>query len=202
MKRKAVWISCILTALFCGLSANASVIMMLDQVGPNVVATGSGTIDLTDLTFFGHGAAPGAYIYPLGAKLLVGSAISVLDFDIYAGISGPTTIGSEDIPIIASTSTGDALGISGFVEMLSVPHDYVSGTPLSSIATWDNTTIAALGADPGTYTWTWGSGANADSLTLVVAPEPAPALLLTLGVAGLALLKWRSSLRDETVLSG
>ena len=49
MKRKAVWISCILTALFCGCSANASVIITLEQVGPNVVATSSGMVDLTDL---------------------------------------------------------------------------------------------------------------------------------------------------------
>ena len=52
MKTKAVWIGWILTALFfCGRSANAKVIMTLDQVGPNVVATGRGTIDLTDLIF-------------------------------------------------------------------------------------------------------------------------------------------------------
>jgi hypothetical protein len=48
MKRKAVWIGCILAALFCGRAANARVIMTLEQVGPNVVATGSRTVDLTD----------------------------------------------------------------------------------------------------------------------------------------------------------
>jgi hypothetical protein len=50
MKRKAVWISCILAALFCGCAANARVIMTLDQVGPNVVATASGTVDLIGLS--------------------------------------------------------------------------------------------------------------------------------------------------------
>ena len=111
-------------------------------------------------------------------------------------------IGSGGLPTIASTSTGDALGIVGFLEILSVPHDYVSRTPLSGAATWDDTTLAALGVTPGTYTWTWGSGANADLLTLVVAPEPAPALLLTLGVAGLALLKWRFSIRCASTSNG
>jgi uncharacterized integral membrane protein len=53
MKRKAVWISCILAALFCGRSANARVIMTVEQVGINVVATGGGTLDITGLNFSG-----------------------------------------------------------------------------------------------------------------------------------------------------
>src|SRR5215469_4136191 len=60
MKSKAVWISCILAALFCGCAANARVIMMLEQVGPNVVGTGSGTIDPAGLSFLHNGgSAPG-----------------------------------------------------------------------------------------------------------------------------------------------
>ena len=36
-------------AMFCGREANASVITTLEQVGSDVVATGSGTVDVTDL---------------------------------------------------------------------------------------------------------------------------------------------------------
>jgi len=176
-------------------AANASVIITLDQVGPNVVATGSGTIDLTDPTFLATAPLLVAYIYPLGANLLVSSAISVLDFDIYAGISGAHNYWKSRYFHHRLHRYRRCAGISGLLEMLSVPHDYVSGTSLCSTATWDNTTIAAFGADPGIYTWTWGTGANADSLTLIVTPEPGSALLLCLGFVGLALLKWRSSIR-------
>lgn len=176
----------ILTALFCGRSANASVIMTLYQVGPTVVATGSGTLDLTDLTFLGPGHAPGAYIVSFQADLLVGSGISTLDFDEYTGLSGPTTFGSAHLPTIGfPPGTGDALGITGFSGILSVPHDYVSGTELAGAATWGNTTVAALGVTPGIYTWTWGTGAHADSLTLFVAPEPGSLGLLGTGLIGL-----------------
>jgi hypothetical protein len=199
MKTKAMWISCILAALFCGCAANASVIITLDQVGSNVVATGSGTVNLNDLTFRG-GISPVA-IWPIGGFLVVGSTgVS----DSYEFISGPTTFGTGDFFIVASTGTGNTLGIiccvpvdDETVPILLVPHGYVSGEQLSGMAIWDNTTLAALGVPPGIYTWTWGTGAKADSLKLfagVPVPEPAPALLLTLGAAGLALLKWRSSI--------
>jgi len=36
-------------------SAGANFIATIDQVGPNVVVTGSGTIDLTGLSFLFHG---------------------------------------------------------------------------------------------------------------------------------------------------
>jgi hypothetical protein len=72
--------------------------------------------------------------------------------DSYEGISGPTTFGTSDFFIVASAGTGNTLGIiccvpvaDEVVPILLVPHGYVSGTELSGTATWDNTTIAALG---------------------------------------------------------
>jgi len=189
---------CILAALFCGRAANASVIMTLDQVGPNVVATGSGTVDLTDLTTFGNFNPLLPVIEPSAALLHIGDPNA--GSSRYIGsISGPTNFGSGPATV-ASSGTGNSLGLTivslPTPDIIFVPLGYVSGTPLSgSTATWNNTTLAALGATPGIYTWTWGTGAHADSLTLESAvPEPAPALLLTLGAAGLAFLKWRSSL--------
>jgi len=187
-----------LAALFCGRSANASVIITLDQVDPNVVAKGSGTLDLTDLTFTGTantgvGIIPSFGFLGLGEPTTSGGNITIND---YIGISGPTEFGTF-IVTVASTSSGSQLVLNG-LGTIGVPVGYVFGTPLSAMATWDNTTIVALGVIPGVYTWTWGSGDHADSLTLfagVPIPEPDSALLLTLGAAGLALLKWRSSIR-------
>ncbi len=52
MKTKAMWISCILAALFCGPAANASLDITLEQVGANVVATGSGTVSRSDFAAY------------------------------------------------------------------------------------------------------------------------------------------------------
>jgi hypothetical protein len=56
---------------------------------------------------------------------------------------------------------------------LAVPHGYVSGNPLSDMATYDNTNFSKLGATPGTYEWTWGSGAN-QNFTLKIGTATVP----------------------------
>jgi hypothetical protein len=149
-------------------------------------------VNFTDLTLLFPDAFTPGQIDPLGARLMVSNnafAKSLQLTDVYTGLSGPTIFG-EGFVTGASSGTS-AVGVFGDNEWLLVPDGYVSGTPLSAMATWNNTTIAGLGVDVGTFTWTWGTGANADSMTLIVTPEPAPALLLSLGAAGLALLKWR-----------
>ena len=188
-------------ALFCGGAANASVIITLDQLGPNVVATASGTVNLTDLTpptFPGNSGA--AAITPNAGLLALGEAtagspefpnITTLS---YSGISGPRSFGTcssifftcEGTTTVNSTSTGNQLSLNGAFEVIGVPLGYESGAELSSMATWADTTIAALGATPGRYTWTWGTGENADSLTLFVIPEPStwPLLATSLTAPG------------------
>jgi hypothetical protein len=119
---------------------------------PNVIATGSGTLDLTDLTLFAANNSTGVFIDPTTPLLIMGSTIIVGGVDLYEGISGPTTFRTGDFSTFASTGSGNELGILS-ESRLVVPHDYVSGMELSATATWDNTTIDALGATPGIYTW-------------------------------------------------
>ncbi|MGH9622633.1 MAG: hypothetical protein ACRD45_23370 [Bryobacteraceae bacterium] len=163
--------------------------MTLEQSGTNVVATGSGTVDLAGLTLRGNSNGP-PFVYPLSAALVEGNGGA---YDVYTAISEPATFG-PGVPTAASNGTGDPLAVDGSFSQIAVPQGYLSGTPLSSTATFDSTTLAALGVTPGVYTYTWGSGTDADSLTLYAGvpavPEPAPALLLILGAAGLALLRY------------
>jgi PPE-repeat protein len=119
-------------------SARANFIATIDQVGTDVVVTGSGTIDLTGLSFlFGGIATPG--ISPNTGSLSVGPSASV---DAYSGISGPASFDSGGFTF-ANGGSGDVVGVQGL--LLLVPQGYVSGNPLSGTATYDNATFASLG---------------------------------------------------------
>jgi hypothetical protein len=70
-------------------SAQADYIVTLEQVGPNVVATGSGAIDLTGLTFDGVFSGT-AQVHPSSGIIAVASG----SFDDYVTISGPSSFGT------------------------------------------------------------------------------------------------------------
>ena len=164
----------------CGFSAPsawAGYTVTLQQVGSNVVATGSGPIDLTGLSLAGS-EEDSAAIGPLIAYILTGPA-GVISDDIYLGASGPTGFGSGSFTF-ADSGSGDIVGIQ-FGEDIAVPHGYISGTPLSDSSTYDNQTLASLGVTPGTYEWTWGTGQN-QNFTLIAVPEPRVGPLLGAGL--------------------
>jgi hypothetical protein len=162
---------------------HAAFVFTLQEVGSDVVSTGSGTINTAALSFFGN-ASFGAVLNSSNASI-VGSASGSADF--FTGISGPANFGSG-IQTFANSSSGDIAGRYGAA--IVVPLAYVSGTALANTATWTNQTFSSLGITPGTYTWTWGAGPTADSLVLNAAPEPTSAALL-LGSSALLLLRRR-----------
>jgi hypothetical protein len=172
--------------------AQAGYIVTLAQVGSNVVATGSGTINLADLSLFEFSTA-GGQIEPSNAAIFIGPT-NAAPVAVYGEIADPASFGSG-LTTFASSGSGDAVGILGrtFEGSLTVPSGYTSGNPLSDTSTYDNATFSSLGATPGTYVWTWGSGANADSFTLEIGtaaavPEPSSLALLGGGLGLLGLL--------------
>ena len=189
-------------AILIGLSAppaQAGYIVDLTQQGSNVVASGSGAIDLTGLSFF-LTLNEAAFIGPSTALVYAGPAFPDLSaVDEYTGITGPRSFGSgsESFP---SSGSGDLVGIENGVSVadaLFVPTGYVSGNPLSGASTYDNQTFSSLGATPGTYKWTWGSGAN-QNFTLVIGtavPEPSTWAMMLLAFGGLGFIGHRSARR-------
>lgn len=152
-----------------------------------MVATGTGTIDLTGLTYED---SPNTIpdIYPSFGALVIGPN-TFEGVDAYISITGPKSFGSGG-ETFASDGSGDMVGIIGEESELFVPQGYVSGTPLSSTTIFDDTTLSALGVTPGTYTWTWGAGADADSYVLEAGtPEPNLVVVLALGLVGLMIVR-------------
>lgn len=180
------------------MAASANYVLSVDQVGANVVATGSGTIDTTDLTdFSAHDLGSSAISLGSSASVLfTGSNSAGGD---YSGLFGPNDFTADlNSTFAASDGSGDGVGIVtgseyGF-SFLALPDAYVSGSLLSSTATWDNATFASIGLLTGTYVWTWGSGADAGSFTLDIGtpvPEPASLAMLGSSMAGLVALRRR-----------
>jgi hypothetical protein len=166
-------------------AAKAAVTFKVDQVGSDVVITGSGTADLTGLNFE---ATRNDWVnYLTDVELYVGpdaNPNTSATVSLYRGLSGPLAFGGDPLlyELPASIgSSGDLFGImanngSG-VTQLVLPAGYTSGSSLSGVSTFPDRTLGQLGFTPGqASTWTWGTGPNEDSLRLEVAPAPAPIL--------------------------
>jgi len=175
--------------------AQATYIATFNEVGPNVVAIGSGSFNLAGLIFASPTIAGPAFNPSSGFVILASAPSSGTTADSYSGISGPTSfgIGGNDSP---DTGSGPPVGI--FFSSLIVPSNYISGAPIGlNTNTWNNASFASLGVAPGTYTWSWGSGSNADSFTLQIGPgatngvpESSSTLpLLAAAIGGLCLVR-------------
>jgi hypothetical protein len=153
-------------------SAPAGFNLTVTQVGPNVVWSGSGSFNLTNLTATADFPGVSAGYNAQFAQFIVGSTSNAT---IYSGTSFttfPTSFGPGGSAPLPSGS-GSVFGIiqnGGSLQprQVMVPQGYVSGTVITGSATYAATTIAGMGLTSGTYVWSWGSGAGAGSLTMII----------------------------------
>jgi hypothetical protein len=188
--RCSLMFTAVTASLFSTWTAQANYIVRLQQVGPNVVATGSGAFDLTGLTVHPRGFST-TLIKPFLGNIVTGISARC---DVYGTtITGPNSFGTGT-ETLADNGTGGLVGIlfnGGHEPFLLVPVGYVSGTALSDSSTYNSATFASLGVTPGTYVWTWGTGLPNQNFTLQIGlgvPPPVPDGGSTVSLLGCALL--------------
>ena len=175
-------------ALLAPAPARAIVTLRVQQVGNDVVITGSGSANTNGLTAAGTdndytNVLTDAQIYAgpdVSSDTLGGGG----DVSLWSNITfGPLAFGSDPgVTEPPSSGTGDLFGIvadnfnnTPGAQRLVLPLGYSSGTTLNGTSTFTNITLAQLGFTPGQIdTWSWGAGGDADSLRLEVDPVPAP----------------------------
>ncbi len=151
---------CLVPCLF--ILAHSIAVISIQEVGPNVVASGSGSIDLTGLAFGGTSFV-GGRVDPAVARVVLSIPNSGGDY--YFGSTGPATFGSSNVGQAGTTGSGDVFGVNAVgAGYIMVPTGYVSGSPLLGITTFNGATFSGLSVTPGTYVYTWGT----DSLTVVI----------------------------------
>jgi len=181
--RRSLMFTAVTASLFCVRPAQGFTVT-LEQVGSNVVATGSGAINLTGLTFSLSGTLANNVIIPnLGIIQMGGN----LFLDQYFQITGPASFGSGDFSL-ANTASGDFVGIFDSNGDIDVPQGYVSGAALPNSMTFNNATFASLGVTPGTYVWSWGTGLPNQNFTLIIGGAGVPDGGSTVSLFGCALL--------------
>ena len=194
MKKRLIPIFGALSMLVCSPSYGAY-FLDIGEIGGNVVASGSGSINLAALTF-SLSSSTSSSTMPSGALVIVGSG----PYSLFNGVSGPSNFGTGGLDF-ADSNTGGLVAIWGQTTQLAVPLTYVSGSNLGvSTSTWNNSTFASLGLTPGTYVWNWGRESSADSFTVRIGAVPEPAtwamMLFGFGFIGSAL---RSAKRRQKV---
>ncbi|MFN3437172.1 MAG: IPTL-CTERM sorting domain-containing protein [Acidovorax sp.] len=150
--------------------AQAVYTINIDQVGANVVMTGSGSIDtssMTALTTIGLCATGNGLV---GSTVLcVGTETTADQFD---DILIPSLSAFSTTMLDGTSSSGPGVYIFG--DDLYLPENYVSAAPISNSSTYAGTTLAALGLAVGTRSLFVPSG---DEIVINVglAPPVAPA---------------------------
>jgi hypothetical protein len=194
--------------LFAGFQVNAAIIIDVNEVGGNVSAYYSGSIDLSStlgkeadrnssnpMNFWSTGADGAIQYY-----MRNGSTDDYnLNMTSYSG-GALFSVGWEDH---AGTFAGDAIlfdinAASGYGQVW-LKDDYISGEEISGEFLYSGHTFASMHINTGVYHWTWENSGNTDSLTVRVGqastpiPEPSIIALFAVGLVGIGFVRRRKA---------
>ena len=188
---KSLALSVAAVAVFSGLS-HAAISITFDQVGGDVVATYSGSVDLDSMDSTSDLGVVESRGYDGDAAYFRNNAAATVTVGFTNFIASPSFVNaSGGAPQTTLTFSGDDFGLvsTGTFEQVFLPNGYVSGTTISGSLTFESTTIATLGLNPGTHVWQWTGTAPSspvESATITVIPEPSAFGLAALGLVSVA----------------
>lgn len=166
-----------LSAMVPGFS-HAAVVIDITQVGTNVGAVLSGSLNLSGLF---SGPVLNSVVQVRGTDRAFFSTTNGA-VQSYAGFQGPATFGTGTVRTTASSATGSAFSFSGgFANsgtLLFLDPAYVSGSALSASLSFNDITLAGLGLAEGQYIYTSPS----DTITFNIGSFAAPAATLAAAV--------------------
>lgn len=194
-KMNKLRLSLSLVTAVAGLSTASPVLaaytITFQQVGSDVVSTGTGSLNLASLTLILSSVANNylGFEWPNNPSAIVGTgSYSVYYFN---SVSGPSNFGTGGNAAGSLPSSGGLFGITPGGSDLFVPQSYVNGSDSGiSTSTYSNTTLASLGITPGAYVYSFGSGETSDTFTIQAGggvgpvPEPATWAMMLVGFAG------------------
>jgi hypothetical protein len=189
--------------------AKAEFTISIQQVGANVVGTGSGSVDTAGLTA-GNTIPRGLYdlVDPQFANYGAGEPLEPNTiFRQFSGVSGPSSFGPSSQTTNASSSTGISLILAGRDGIVELPSDYLSGSFFTNQDIFSNKTLDGLGLTLGTYTYTFGAGDDADSIVVQIGPvapvpEPSTWAMMILGFSGIGFMAYRrKSNQNQTAIN-
>lgn len=178
MNRCAIYFAAVAGCISFNTAANATYVINVNEVGNDIVITGSGFLNTSGLSFRATSVVSGNSL--LGSNFLtLGSGFT----DAW-NLPANTYIGGADS--INSSSTGNFVGFGN--EYLFVPQGYVSGADLGiSTATYLNSTFNSLTLTQGSRSINWGEGRSADNIIINIGaavPEPSTWAMMLLGFFG------------------
>jgi hypothetical protein len=116
----------------------------MQQSGSNVIANGSGTLNISALSFAFDGTDD-SFVDPNDGNLIIGPRPSP-HIAAFSGLSAAMSLGTG-LYTAAKSGSGMEVGLdTGYAPgsrppVLYVPFGYVSGAALSNSATWNNQTL-------------------------------------------------------------
>jgi len=169
-------------------TADAGIVVNIEEQGSDVVASYSGSIDITGIGFNNLATANtnriAAFVGQVNFQNHAAKKASLTDFGKTPCTVAPSAFGtgsfSFDVDTV-SVAAGNAFGFqaNGFF----IEPTYVSGSTISGSMTFENQTLASMGINVGVgiMNATFSSG---NTLTVNAVPEPTSLALLFTGVAG------------------